>query len=214
MSTTGATIYAVVRSRTATVYNTSSTLFETFSAGNWSLYTISLTEQGSLGYYLGTFPTAIAAGVYSLVAYKQVTGSPLVSDQQVATGDYQWSGTATVPLSDLATSGQIGNISPIRVARGTMVLNFPVYFKSSLDHVTPFVSGIISGQISRDGAAFTVLQSGAFLEKGLGWYSTSLTSGDLLANTISLVFTAVGISGGSADPVAMAMILQRTSGQV
>ncbi len=39
-----------------------------------------------------------------------------------------------------------------------------------------------------------------------------LTSGDLNANTVALVFTANGISGGTADQRDFAYILQRVSG--
>jgi hypothetical protein len=126
---------------------------------------------------------------------------------------YDWNG-ATVGLADLATSGQIGLVSPMRLARGVGILNFPVYLKSSADHVTPFTSGVVSGQISRDNGSFGALQSGAITEIGLGHFNLfALTSGDLLANTVRLHFTATGISGGSSDPLPISLVLQRTSGQ-
>ena len=96
-----------------------------------------------------------------------------------------------------------------------MIQNFPIYLVSATDHVTPFVSGVISGQISRDGGAFGALQSGAFTEIGLGTYKLqALTSGDILCNTAALVFTGTGISGGTSDPRVFTLLLQRTSGQL
>jgi len=211
---TGKTVYSLIRNRVAQVWNTSSLAFEVYSSTNYSDYDISLVEQGtSSGFYVGTFPGSITAGVYSIVAKQQVGGSPAETDPVIAQGDFQWNGSVTLPLSDLATSGQIGQVAPIRIYRGEMLQNFPVYLVSSLDHITPFTSGIISGQISRDGGNLGPLQSGNFSEVGLGLYKVNLTSGDLLANTVALIFTGNGISGGTCDPRVMTIITQRTSGQ-
>ena len=115
-----------------------------------------------------------------------------------------------IPLSSLTSSG---SLAAIRITRGKMVQNFPLYMKSATDHVTPMTSGVVSGQISKDGGAFGPLQSGAFTERGLGFYSLqALTSGDLAANTIALLFTATGVSGGVSDPLAMSILTQPSSG--
>lgn len=214
-ATTGLTLYAQIWNRTSgLVWN--GTTFETYSSasGNLTSYAISLSEQASSRHYLGNAPSTLPAGTYdvSVKSRLNVFYSDSV-DPLVANGQLEWNTTVAVPLANLSTSGQVAAMSPIRVARGTQVLNFPVYFRSSSDHLTPFVSGVCSGQISRDGGLFGVLQSGSFTEVGLGYYKVNLTSGDLLANTIAMVFTAVGISGGSADPVPISFITQRTSGQ-
>ena len=214
---TGKTVYSTIRNQTSgALWNLSGGAggaFENFVSGNWLGYSISLTEQGVSAVYMGNFPTAIGAGVYSLDAREQIGASPVQTDAGVATGDIHWNGTVNVPLSDLATSGQLGQIGPIRIFRGQMVQNFPFKMVSSADHVTPFTSGVVSGQISRDGGAFGVLQSGTVTETGLGWYRVNLTSGDLTATTVALSFSANGISGGTADARDMALVLQRTSGQ-
>lgn len=212
----GATVYVLIRDRTARIWSTSggTGAFGAYSNTEYEQYAISTLDQGSNNYYVGNMPTAIPPGYYNLSAHQQTGGSPLQTDRRIAMGDEQWNGTVLLPLSDLATSGQVGQMMPIRLARGTMIQSFSIYFKSSTDHVTPFTSGVVSGQIARDGGAFGPLQSGAFSETGLGFYRLqSLTSGDLLANTASLLFTANGISGGTADPVPFSLILQRTSGQ-
>ena len=197
----GLTLYVLIRNRTGSIWDTVDTAFEAYATAQLANYVISLTEQGTAsGYYTGTFPSDIPAGIYSVVAKEAVSGSgnEAETDPTVGQGDLQWNGSVTLPLSDLATSGQIGDIAPIRVARGTMVKNFPIYMKSAADHVTPLTSGIISGQISRDGGSFGALQSGAFTEMGNGYYKVqALTSGDLSAEVVSLLFTGVGISGGS-----------------
>lgn len=210
----GSTSYARILGSGNAVWSTSGGTggFESYTAANWTDYAISCPEQGSTNIFQGNFPSAIPAGVYDIDARNQIGGAAAVTDPGVAQGEVNWNGTRSVPLSDLATSGQIGQLAPIRVARGVQILNFPIYLKSSADHITPFTSGVVSGQIARDNGNFGALQSGAFTEKGRGFYQTTLTSGDLLANTVSLLFTATGISGGTSDPLPMTIITQRTSG--
>ena len=183
---------------------------ESYVTANLANYAISLVQQGTGStYYEGTFPAAIVAGAYGISAKGQVGGSPAESDPTIGMQpDYEWNGTATFPLADLVTSGQFSQIGPIRLARGVQILNFPFKLVSSTDHVSPVTGASVSGQISRDAASFGVLQSGAFAEIGLGWYSLkALTSGDLLANTVALSFSAAG-----ADNRDFGIITQKTSG--
>lgn len=211
----GRTCYVVIRNRVNQVWNTSggTGAFENFLSGMWTQYAISATEQGVTNNYAATMPSAVPPGVYNITAYQQVGGSVDQLDPGVAAGAEQWNGNALMPLSDTVTSGQIANFLPVKISRGVMVSAFPFKLVSSLDHVTPFVSGVVSGQISRDGGAFGALQSGNVTETGLGWYRVTLTSGDLLANTVALSFSSVGISGGNADQRDFGLVLQRSSGQ-
>ncbi len=211
-----ATVYALFRgysNNIGLIWRTDTNVWEAFNSANYANYVVSLTEQGSSAYYAGNFPTQIQAGSFSVVSKQQLTGSPAQTDTTIAAGNIEWNGVNPAPLSDTATSGLVGQGLPIRAARGNMIQNFGIYLKSSIDHVTPFTSGIISGQIARDAGAFGPLQSGAFTETGLGWFSTNFTSGDLLANAVKLLFTGTGISGGTSDPLPIFMLLQRTSGQ-
>lgn len=209
------TVYIFIWNKIGQIWNNSTSAFETYAAGNIANYAISLTQQGASSFYLGTFPAAIANGDYSIAGKQQIGGAVAETDPTIAVESiYPWNGSAQAQIADLTTSGQLGQLSPIRLARGTQVLNFPIYLKSAADHVTPFTSGVVSGQIARDGGSFGALQSGAFTEVGLGWYNLSaLTSGDLLANTVKLNFSANGISGGTADNLPIGIVLQRTSGQ-
>jgi hypothetical protein len=210
------TCYFLIRNSIGQVYNTSSLAFESYTTANFNAgrYNNSVSEQGSAsGYYTGTFPANIGPGTYAITAKQQLGGSIAETDPSIAAGNVEWNGAALAPLSDTATSGQVGQNTPMRIYRGQQLLNFPFKLVSSADHVTPFTSGVCSGQISRDGGAFGALQSGAFTEIGLGFYKTNLTSGDLLGNTIAITFSSVGISGGTADSRDMVLITQRTSGQ-
>ncbi len=211
----GVISYVLIRNSIGLVWNINTSTFQVYSTALLANYIVSATEQGTAsGYYAGSFPVAIPPGTYNIVAFIQGGVSPVEGDALLAEGNFEWNGAATASLADVATSGQISQFLPVRLERGSMVPNYGIYFKSSTDHITPFVSGIVSGQIARDGGAFTAFQSGVFSEVGLGFYNlTAITSGDLLANSVKMVFTAVGVSGGTSDPVAQFSILQRVSGQ-
>lgn len=215
---TGASVYAVIRNETSGfVWSTSggvSGAFEAFASGNWANYALGLVEQGISAYYLGNWPTAMGPGIYAVEAREQLGGTPAQTDPRVAGNDQNWNGSGLMPLSDVVTSGQFSAIGQrIEIARGRMVRNYGIYLKSAADHITPLVSGSVSGQIAKDNGTFGALQSGAFTETGLGWYNLqALTSGDLDCDSAKLLFTAVGISGGASDPLPISIILQRSGG--
>lgn len=207
----GQTLYAIVRNATAQVWNSSGAgAFESYATANYDRYTVSLVEQGTASqHYVGTFPAAIPAGLYNMVAKRQVGASAVEGDPVVGSeGAFHWNGTIALGLSALATQEQVSQFSPIRVARGVMITNFLFKLVSLADSNTSLLSGSVSGQISRDGGAFTALQSGLVTEVGLGHYKVTLTSGDLLGNTAALVFTADGAAQRDFN-----FVLQRTSGQ-
>ena len=205
-------LYVLIFSKVGTVYNNTSMAFETYVTANLLQYALSLNQVATSRFYEGNFPTAIPQGSYSLVAFQQIGGMPAESDPPIGTEDnFGWSGTVQLSFSDLATSGQLSIVAPIKVFRGEGIAAFPFKMVSSIDHVTPFTSGIVSGQVSKDGGLFTALAAPNFAEVGLGWYVATITSGDLNANTVALVFNALGVSGGLADQRDFSFILQRGS---
>lgn len=210
------TAYVLIRSPGSggMIWRGSMSGFDAYTTGNYSGYPLSATQQGTASaYYTADFPSPIPAGVYEITAKQQLGGTPAESDPTVAVGEYQWNGSRTLGLSDMATSGQIARFLPTRITKGHMIQHLPLYFKSSADHISPLTSGIVSGQIARNSGAYGALQSGAFFERGQGsYFLLALTSGDTNADSIALLFTARGVSGGNADPLPMAFITQPSSG--
>lgn len=208
---TGVTCYFLVRDRNGNIWNAPTSTFVTYVTGSYSGFPITATEQGTASaYYTGNFPSAAAPGAYNAVLKQQLGANPAETDTTVDAGSVDWNGTNVAQLADIAVSGVI---DPIILPRNWMVKNYPLYLKQSSDHITPLTSGVVSGQISKDGGAFGVLQSGAFTEVGLGVYNLqALTSGDLNCNTCTLVFTATAVSGGASDPLVQSFLLQRVSG--
>ena len=210
----GKTVYSQVFNRTSG-FAWNGSAFEAYSSasGNQNSYVVALTELGTASArYTGNFPSAIGPGTYDVVAKQRVSTPYLETDPTIGVGQVEWTGTIAAPLSDTATSGQVSRFVPMAITRGVAISGFMFPMKSSADHITAFVSGNLSGQVSRDGGSFGALQSGAFSEVGLGWYKVNLTSGDLLATTVALNFSAVNLSGGAADPVLFGFITNRTSG--
>lgn len=210
---TGRTCYVRVLGSGTSVWSITSGYWENYGAANWTDYKLASTEQGSTNLYISNFPSTIVAGVYDVEARQQMGGTAAVNDPGVAAGQVEWNGDKRLPLSDLVTSGQLSTAMP-RLTRGVALSGFQFKLVSAADHVTAFVSGVVSGQINRDGTGWGALQSGVFTETGFGWYKVNFTSGDLLANSVALHFTANGISGGTSDPRDIGIVMQRSSGSV
>ncbi len=210
---TGRTVYSwLFNTSSGYVWSTSggTGAYEPFAAANVADYSISLTERANSNLYFGNVPIAVPAGTLDVVAKQQLTGSPVQTDPNIATGQIDWNGTKVLALADFSVSGQNKLVT---LQKGIAFPNFQIYLKSSADHIAPFLSGnSISGQINRDGAGFVALQSGLFTERGLGMYSVNLTSGDLNGNSVFLLVTGTNVGGGACDPLPLSINTQRSSG--
>lgn len=93
--THGNTLYAQVRNSVGQIWNTASSVFQTYVTANIADYDVALTEQGTAsGFYAGTFPTGITtAGTYSVTVLRRAGGSPAETDSVVAAGNIEWSGS-------------------------------------------------------------------------------------------------------------------------
>lgn len=210
----GRVVYFIVRDKNGLVWDNTGSAFETYQTARYARYVIQASEQGTASaYYTATFPAAIPAGAYDVVA--KVTDGSIENGEEIdgtiSTGTVQWGGSAPLAVAELVASGQFGLVANGLLLRNRMVHKYPIGFVNSGGE--PFTSGVVSGQIIKDGATAVPLQSGAFTEIGNGFYEVqALTSGDLDAAKVCLLFTCVGISGGQAVPVQEKHVLQRMSG--
>lgn len=208
--TTGVQLYGQVRNRTSGyIWQGSSFIAYSSLSGNQALYPVALVEQGTASqHYLGDFPVGITQGGDYDITIRQKLGAAYVeSDPVVANGDVQWNGSGVAALAGCATSGQIAGFLPVRFPKGRSFNNFVFPMVSQADGQTPITSGIVSGSISRDGAAYGPFQSGEFAEVGQGDYNLKyVTSGDMNADTVAMLFTATG-----AMPRKFTIYPQRTN---
>lgn len=108
----GITVYALVRNQTGQVWNGLS--FVNYVTANLGTYAIPLTEQGTAsGYYVGDFPPVLA-DLYSIVAFRQLGGSPAETDLLIATGTFYWDGTKQTNFIEHAglITGVIDDVAP------------------------------------------------------------------------------------------------------
>ena len=140
-TTSGLTLYFQIRNSTASIYNTNTTLFETFSDANWTKYNISLTEQGASGYYVGSFPTAITiSGLFSISVFQQLTGTQKETDTLVGSGQFNWSGSPGANGNDWITLDELKTYLGITVSTYDTVLN----------QIITQVSAMLTSEIKRN----------------------------------------------------------------
>lgn len=105
---TGETLYATIRSKTGTQWNTAGTpAFEAVTAANWTDYDIALTEGIGNYFYVGTFPAIsgnMVAGWYWVDIFKRAGGSPAITDTLQGTIVGYWDGTTLGPWDSIARS--------------------------------------------------------------------------------------------------------------
>lgn len=82
ISLSGQTLYFTVHDSSGQLWNGSA--FEAFNSANWATYVIAFTEQGTSGYYKGSFPAGISAGKYTCVFYPSSTyGDTTIGNSQI-----------------------------------------------------------------------------------------------------------------------------------
>lgn len=105
---TGSTLYAVLLNASLQPWN-GAAFDATPTTAEWATYVIAMTEDSTLGHYVGTMP-AVAAGLYSYHVRKRVggVGTEAPTDPVVWVGDLHWSGTAILSLQSILTTGGAG----------------------------------------------------------------------------------------------------------
>jgi hypothetical protein len=96
----GSVVYAqIVRQSDGKFWNPAGA-FETYLTANISSYALAMVQAGTAsGFYTADFPTAIAAGKYSVVARIRAGGAPAEADAVIATGEILWTGL--LPVKDM-----------------------------------------------------------------------------------------------------------------
>lgn len=150
-TTAAATVYFLMRGPVNTVVLISSGALTAYVSANLALYKVAGTRQDTSGYFTGDVPTNTPAGVYGVLAFAQVGGSPAESDPCIGWQPaFQWSGTAQVPLSSLATPTNItaGTMTTVtNLTNAPTVGDFTSTMKTSLNAATPSLSAAGVGAI-------------------------------------------------------------------
>lgn len=152
--TTGRVLYAVVRSFLGTIWNTAETAFEAYDSGNWTEYAVTMTEQGTSGYYAGDMP-AVPAGVYPVEVRHRAGGSPATTDTVAGVGPIEWSGTAVVALSTRSATGDQMAVTPGAAEALVAALEASIVDGTLTRlQVERLVLAALAGNVSGDGAIY------------------------------------------------------------
>lgn len=98
----GESLYVLIFDAAGQVWDAVGSNWENYAAAQQDNYDIPLSEIATnSGQYRGTFPAAIAAGVYSVVLFLQAGGSPAGTDERIGgTGIMHWDGSAEITIAD------------------------------------------------------------------------------------------------------------------
>lgn len=122
----GVEIYAIIRNSDGKIWD--GTAFATFNIANKDDYDISLTEQGSTGYYSVAFPTAIAAGSYHITYHQRLVSGAVdltTPDDIWHQETKEWNGSAIVSsLENEASITDICNMALAHLAQTDEIDNF------------------------------------------------------------------------------------------
>ena len=112
---TGSTLYVTIRDTSRQMYN--GVGWESCTAANWTDYDVALTEGGATNNYLysGDFP-AVSAGWYWVDVFEQAGGSPVISDDLLASYFGYWDGTTFAWWSQNTQSHSTGAITASAIA--------------------------------------------------------------------------------------------------
>jgi hypothetical protein len=185
----GLTIDANVISSTAQRWN--GTAFETYSSANYANYAITMTENGSSGIYIGSFPTTITTGgTYQIIFYRRSGASPAEGDAIVSTQDLVWNGSAVVSGTVTASGSQMNFIT----MQQELSDRVPVYDETISTDATKLKRWLNMGQryiLSKNNWDFMVA------------YETVQTVTDITTGTASVSAggTAVTLSSGPSVSV-------------
>lgn len=104
----GAVVYAHVFNSASRLWNGSA--FEAFDSGSYTDYSITMTEQGSTGVYVGDFPAGITdAGEYGIVYHLREGGAQAEGDPVVSTGVIEWDGSSIAAEEDVSSGEMSGS---------------------------------------------------------------------------------------------------------
>jgi len=97
------TIYGILWGPTSLTWN--GTTFEVYSSANYASYLRTMTEQGSSGVYVGSFPVSITTpGRYEIIYYLATSGTPTEGDVIAGAQSLNWDGTA-IEVEESVSSG-------------------------------------------------------------------------------------------------------------
>jgi hypothetical protein len=191
----GATLYAHVVRADGQVWNGSA--FEAPAAANWATYAVTVTEQGTTGYYYGTMP-AVAAGLYDVFFLLRAGGSPATTDALVGQAGLNWNGSAdSAAVADASGRVDVGKVAGTAQTARDLGANLDAAVSSRA--ATGAAMTLTAGE--RDAVAAALLdlangvESGKTLRQALRLIAAALAGKRSNSGTATEQFDAIGAPG-------------------
>lgn len=127
----------VIRNQSNEIWNGSA--FVTFNGSNWASYVIAMAEQGSTGFYYGTFPATISQGSYFITVHSRTTpATPAQTDEVIGSGTFNWTGTE----EEFEVDGTDETVALITTAEAKAFLGIPTATTSENTMVNAIINSM------------------------------------------------------------------------
>lgn len=138
-------VYFVLYSGDAKIANTATELFEAPVDASWASYDIVMSELGTnTNTYRGDIPAWITTGgTYIWVAYEQLGVSPTVSDDVLASGTVNWTGSAVSSGSVPASEGDLFTLAEYKTYKNITSTD------AARDATLEFLIDVVSNAVKR-----------------------------------------------------------------
>jgi hypothetical protein len=149
---------------------------------------VAYNPQSSTNLGLTSLPTANAATSGGLPTIGSGTGQISLTSGNVSISQTFPTNFALLSING---SGYVTLADVPSIQKDVALNGFSFIMISSADHITPLTGATVTAYRSLNGGAFA-LCTNSVTEISNGWYTINLAAGDLNANNVALLFTAVG----------------------
>lgn len=152
---TANTVYYVLYDSNAQIANHATESFGAVTDASWGDYDVAMSELGTnTQTYRGDIPSWITTGgTYYWVAYEQLGVTPAVSDDVLATGIVNWSGSSISSGTVPASEGDLFTLAEYKVYKGITSTN--ATRDATLEHMIDVVSHAVKRYTDRSVVAAT-----------------------------------------------------------
>lgn len=126
-ATTGSTVYVIIRNSTAQVWSVHDTAFVTWADAHYSYYPVSMTEQGTSGFFYASMPAGINTAGWLAVEFYIGAGSE--GDTFLTGGSLYWTGSS---VGNLDTGTALTSLTYVKILGNITVGTYDTFLQSRI----------------------------------------------------------------------------------
>lgn len=168
---TSNSVYFVLYNSAAEIANQATETFGTPTDASWASYDVAMTQLGTnTNTYRGDIPSWITTGgTYFWVAYEQLGVSPVVTDDILASGLINWTGSAVAGGAIPAEEGNLFTLAEYKTYKG--ITSTDATRDATLSYLISAVSAGIKGYL--DHAVVAATRDELYLSNGAFWINVN-----------------------------------------